>query len=59
MTEQERTEYQEYIHALECVLIDVADVPDGVMARLVGELRRMFAPMVSGGLHDWEGRDLR
>ena len=59
MTEQEETELLEYVHALECVLIDGAGVPDGVMARLVGEPRRRFAPTVSSGLHDWEGRDLR
>lgn len=59
MTEQEETELLEYVHALECVLIDGAGVPDGVMARLVGELRRRFAPTVSGCLYDWEGSDGR
>lgn len=60
MTEQERTEYLEYIHALEAALIQ-ASVPARRHAavEVIVVLRERFASTVSAGLYDWEGRDVR
>lgn len=60
MTQQERTEYLEYIHALEAALIQVS-VPARRHAavEVIVVLRERFAPTVSAGLYDWEGRDVR
>lgn len=58
MTKQEEIELLEYVHALESSIIEMGR-HDPLTLVFVAELRRRFAPTVSGCLYDWEGSDGR